>query len=133
MAQVCPNPECERPIDESATRCPRCGTRFPDPPQRPLIAAHAPPTGAVDPAPRPGAVQYLEIDTGYWRRYLGWLAYGLFFLAVAAVLAVIFVRVSGSWRIAICVVGFMIGYMLLMGYVTGKGMRGDEDGPRLRR
>lgn len=64
---------------------------------------------------------------------MGWLGYLLFFGVVAGAFTLIFVRVSGSWRIAIGVVTFMIAYMVLMGRITGKGLDGGGDQPGMRR
>lgn len=124
---LCPNPQCGLEKPPGAERCPRCGTRF-----GPRSATPGTPARSIDQSP-PVPQAYLEIDTGRWRRWIGWVAYVLAFFAVALVFTLIFVRVSGSWRIAIGVVSFMILYMVVMGYVTSRGLRGDRDGPGLRR
>lgn len=66
--------------------------------------------------------EYLEINTGRWRRVKGWFVYILLVLIIAALLVFIFTQVSGSWRIAVGVVIFMLAYMLVMARVTNKAM-----------
>jgi hypothetical protein len=66
--------------------------------------------------------EFLEMDTARKRRWLGLTYYILFFLIVAGALVYIFVRFSGSFAVAVLLVVFMIGYMLIMGYAAGKNI-----------
>ena len=66
--------------------------------------------------------EYLEIDTGSRRRWMGKLAYLAFFIFVAAMLFFIFIRFTASVGWAATLVVFMISYMLIMGHWAGKGL-----------
>jgi hypothetical protein len=63
---------------------------------------------------------------GRSRRLVGFLTYALVFLAVCAVLIALFVRFTGSIRLAIGLVMFMSGYMLLMGWWASRGNGGGQ-------
>ena len=58
---------------------------------------------------------YLEIDTGRSRRWMGAISYVAFFLAVAGTLLYVFIQFTASVFWAITLVLFMISYMLIMG------------------
>ena len=63
----------------------------------------------------------LEIDTAARRRWVGWIAYVLLFLVVAAILVFFFMQLNTSFRLAAGIVVFMIGYMVIMGwFASGK-------------
>ena len=64
-----------------------------------------------------------EIEIGGRRRWAGMITYALGILGVAAVLAWLLGRFTGSWLLALGLVGFMLGYMLLMGYVASRHYR----------
>ncbi len=63
----------------------------------------------------------LEIDTSRKRRWMNTVLYVLAFVAVAALLVWFFVMLNTTLALAIAVVTFMVGYMVIMGYVAGKG------------
>jgi len=81
-------------------------------------------TRISDPAPATPAAgngrhpEFLEIDTARKRRWLGVAGYGLFFLAIAVVLLIVFVKFSGSLAMGLFLVLFMIAYMTIMGHVA---------------
>lgn len=58
----------------------------------------------------------IDLDRG--RRLLGWAAWLGAVAVVAAVLVVLFVQFTASLRMALALVGFMLGYMALMAFVT---------------
>jgi Flp pilus assembly protein TadB len=62
----------------------------------------------------------LEIDASRPRRWIGTTAYVLFFFIVAAVLFVVFLRFTASLALAWGLVVFMVGYMLLMGWLAAR-------------
>jgi uncharacterized membrane protein YhhN len=62
--------------------------------------------------------EILEIDTGKGRRVAGWLSYVLLFMGVGAILVYVFMQFTGSVKLAVGVVTFMIGYMVIMGWVA---------------
>jgi len=62
----------------------------------------------------------LEIDTGRSRRWLGTTTYILFFIGVAAVLFVVLFQFTASLALAWGLVVFMVGYMLLMGWLAAR-------------
>jgi hypothetical protein len=63
-------------------------------------------------------LEFLEIDTGQAKRWKGWLGWGLIVLLVASLLVVLFVRFTGSMRLAVVLVGFMMAYMGVMGWIA---------------
>jgi hypothetical protein len=80
-----------------------------------LDYSNLPPT--EDPGSRP---QYMEIDTGRKRRWLGLFAYVVFYLAVAGLLVFLFIRFTSSYMLAFGLVGGMVAYMALMGWWASK-------------
>lgn len=54
------------------------------------------------------------------KRLLGFIAFAIFFLAVGATLVLIFIFFTSSWTLAIMLVGFMMLYMILMGWVAAR-------------
>ncbi len=68
----------------------------------------------------------LEIDTARGRRWRGLAGYVLGIIAVIAVFSLLFARLTGSLRVAVAVIAFMLLYMLFMAKITGKHLR-DED------
>ena len=79
------------------------------------------PTDPTNPLPE------LEIDTARGRRWRGVAAYLLLFAAVAGLLVFAFVQFTASLAIAIFLVAFMLGHMLLMARLA------TADAPRGRR
>ncbi len=67
-----------------------------------------------------GDFPVLEIDTSRKRRWIGWSLYVLIFLGLASLLVWFFVMLNTTLALAIAVVTFMVGYMVLMGYFAGK-------------
>jgi hypothetical protein len=65
----------------------------------------------------------IEIDTGRKKRFQGLLLYLLLFLAVSAALFYLLIQFSGSVALAVGLVGFMVGYMVLMSYWAGGKIR----------
>lgn len=63
----------------------------------------------------------LEIDTGRRRRWVNWVLYVLVFALLSGLLVWFFVMLNTALALAIAVVVFMVGYMVIMGYVAGKG------------
>ena len=70
------------------------------------------------PPPKPDAPIELEIDTARARRWRGTAAYLLLFAAVAGLLVYGFVQFTASFAVAIFLVAFMLGYMLLMAKIA---------------
>jgi hypothetical protein len=71
--------------------------------------------------------QYLEVPgAGAGRRWVGFVAYLLFFAAVAGVLVLLFVRFTASLRLAVGLVLFLISYMLLMGWWASRNIEGRD-------
>lgn len=71
-----------------------------------------------DPDDKP---RYLDIaPLGEGRRLRGLIGYVLLVLAVASLLVYLFVRFTGSTRLAIVLVGFMLTYMLVMGWIASR-------------
>ena len=71
--------------------------------------------------PAPMHSEPIQIGDGHGtRRLAGLIGYLLFFVAVAAVLVVLFLRFTGSLRFAIALVGFMISYMAVAGWIAGR-------------
>ena len=62
----------------------------------------------------------LTIDTSRRRRWIGWTLYILAFVSLSALLVWFFIMLNTTVALAITVVTFMVGYMLLMGYLAGK-------------
>ena len=71
-----------------------------------------------DPNSRP---RFIEI--GGKRRWPGLISYALVFLAVAAVFGWLLARFTNSPALAIALVTFMCGYMLVMGYLASRHRR----------
>ena len=58
------------------------------------------------------------------KRWVGLLTYAVLFAAVAAVIVVLMRRFTGSLWLAAALVTFMVAYMLLMGWLTSRNLRG---------
>jgi hypothetical protein len=106
-------------------------------PDRPLI--DAPPAAeaarhAANGASRNGGQRKqveIEIDTSLGRRVMGWIGYLLLFLVVSSALVFLFVQFTASLRIAMALVLFMVGYMVVMGMAAaGKFERRFREHPR---
>jgi len=54
------------------------------------------------------------------KRLLGLVAFVIFFLAVGTVLVLVFIFFTNSWTLAIMLVGFMMLYMTLMGWLAAR-------------
>jgi|tagenome__1003787_1003787.scaffolds.fasta_scaffold20083162_2 hypothetical protein len=68
---------------------------------------------------------YIEIGgLSQTRRWVGFLTYALLIAGVCTVLVVLFVRFTGSMRLALVLVVFMVSYMLLMGWWASRGDQG---------
>ena len=69
----------------------------------------------------------LEIGgSGRGKRIRGLIGYLLLIAAVAGLLVFLFVRFTGSMRLAVVLVAFMMAYMLVMGYLASR-RPGDRD------
>lgn len=79
------------------------------------------PNHHTDQSGEPLPVIELEIDTSRKRRWMNWVLYVLAFLALSALLVWFFVMLNTTLALAIAVVTFMVVYMVVMGYVAGKG------------
>ena len=64
--------------------------------------------------------KHMEIDTSRNRRWLGWVAYVLFYLLVTTLLVVLFVKFTGSLPLALALVIFMVAYMTIMGWLASR-------------
>ncbi len=69
-------------------------------------------------------LQYIEIPLGRSKRWKGLVGYVLFFAGVCALLVWMFARFTTSMRLAVGLVLFMVTYMGLMGWWTGRNMGG---------
>ena len=78
-----------------------------------------PPNG--DEAPR-----YLEIQLGRRRRWAGIFGFVALFVAVSGVLVWLFSWFTRSLALAVGVVLFLVGYMLLMGWWAGRNLEGRD-------
>jgi hypothetical protein len=74
----------------------------------PFIAPNRDPE--IEPPPKE-----MEIDTGLGKRVFGWIAYIVLVLLVAGVFVALFIHFTGSLRLAVALVGFMLTYMAIMG------------------
>ncbi|MGF1635379.1 MAG: hypothetical protein ACFCVE_16145 [Phycisphaerae bacterium] len=72
----------------------------------------------------------LAIDTDRTRRLRGLASYVLFYAGVCALLVWVFYQFTNSWPVALVVVVFMTGYMLLMGHLAGRTVGADGVDPR---
>ena len=54
------------------------------------------------------------------KRVIGWLSYLLLFAVVAGALILVFAQFTGSKLLAFGLVGFMVAYMALMGWLASK-------------
>ena len=98
-------PRCSCPVRSSATFCHNCGEA--------LEAIDAPESNGH----ANGDGSYMEIGgAGRRSRIIGGIAYVLLFAAVCTILVMLFVRFTGSMRLAIVLVLFMVSYMILMGW-----------------
>ena len=92
------------------------------PPREPPTADR---NGDADPSLDHGTRGYMEIGgPGRSQRWIGLLTYVLLLAGVCAILVLLFVRFTGSMRLAIGLVLFMVSYMLLMGWWAGRGNGG---------
>jgi hypothetical protein len=65
--------------------------------------------------------RYLEItSTDRKRRWFGTAGYALFFAAVATAIYLLFSRFTGSVVLATVLVGFMVTYMAVMGWLASR-------------
>lgn len=64
---------------------------------------------------------YVEIEIGAKRKWIGWTMYVLAFAALAALLVWMFVLLNTTLALAIAVVLFMVGYMVIMGILASRG------------
>jgi hypothetical protein len=62
----------------------------------------------------------LEIDTAKTRRLRGVAGYILFYASVCIALVYVFVQFTASLRLAMALVGIMVAYMTLMGWLAGR-------------
>jgi hypothetical protein len=62
--------------------------------------------------------EYLEIDTAQKKRWRGRVGYALLVLGVASLLVYLFMKFTGSIRLAIILVVFMMTYMAVMGWLA---------------
>ncbi len=86
--------------------------------KRPLIPQAPPGTAPVD-----ESHGGLEIGgAGSGRRWMRLAAYVFLFALVGGVLAWVFVQFGATFALALLLVAFMIGYMVLIGSVTGKSL-----------
>ena len=69
---------------------------------------------------------YIEIDTGRRKRWLGFAAYVAFFLGVAVLLVVVFVKFTSSLGMAMFLVAFMVAYMGIMGWMASRNAEKKE-------
>ncbi|HEY7089672.1 MAG TPA: hypothetical protein VH518_16355 [Tepidisphaeraceae bacterium] len=69
---------------------------------------------------------FMEIPVEQSRRWLGLVAYVLLFLVVAALLVLLFMWFTASLRLAIGLVLFLVGYMVLMGWWAGRNIEGRD-------
>jgi hypothetical protein len=74
----------------------------------------------------PQRQQHVEIQLGRSRRWAGLVGFVLLFLSVSAVLVWMFKQFTSSLWLAIGVVMFLVGYMLLMGWWTGRNLEGRD-------
>lgn len=65
----------------------------------------------------------MEITTGE-RRWAGAVAYAVILAGVAALIVMLMRRFTGSLWWAIGLVTFMVSYMLVMGWLASRNMRG---------
>jgi hypothetical protein len=72
-----------------------------------------------------GPQQYMEIGgVGVRRRLWGWALYLMLFAGVSALLIFVFLQFTGSMRLAVALVLFMVTYMAFMGWWAS---RNDEN------
>jgi 1,4-dihydroxy-2-naphthoate octaprenyltransferase len=64
-----------------------------------------------------------RIEIGAKRRWGGILSYAIAVLTVASILTWLLGQFTNSWWLALGLVGFMLGYMLLMGYLASRDRR----------
>ena len=62
----------------------------------------------------------LEIDTARGKRWRGLVGYVLLFAGVGALLIYLFIRFTGSMRLAVVLVGFMMTYMITAGWLASR-------------
>jgi hypothetical protein len=72
------------------------------------------------------APQYLDIQLGRGKRWAGLVGYVVLFVSVSAVLVWMFTWFTSSLALAVGVVLFLVGYMLLMGWWAGRNLEGRD-------
>jgi hypothetical protein len=78
-------------------------------------------------------VKYLEIGSSGRRKYLvGLVAYLLFFAVVAVAVGWIFAYFTSSKILAAGLVGFMVTYMAIMGWLASRNIEKSDQGPDQR-
>ena len=60
-------------------------------------------------------------------RWVSLIAYAMIFLLVAGLFVFLFIQFTSSWRLALILVAFLVGYMLLMGYLAGRNVEGRDE------
>jgi hypothetical protein len=73
----------------------------------------------------------LRIDTAAPRRWLGWLAYLVILLTVAAAVVWAFLFLNVSFAVAVTLVVVMLGYMSLMGWWLTRDADQTDDGKQM--
>jgi hypothetical protein len=63
---------------------------------------------------------FLEIDTGQSKRWRGLVGWVLLVVLVASLLVALFIQFTGSMRLAIVLVAFMMTYMGVMGWLASR-------------
>jgi hypothetical protein len=92
-------------------------------PDKPLDY-YTPPREGPDQAPdRP---KYLNIELGRGKRWAGVIGFVLLFVAVSIVLVWMFAWFTSSVALAVGVVMFLVGYMLLMGWWASRNLEGRD-------
>lgn len=85
------------------------------------------PTEPLDyknPATKPQPVpyrDYVEIEIGRTRKWVGRALYVLAFAALSSLLVWMFVMLNTTFALAVSVVVFMVAYMLVMGMLASRG------------
>ncbi len=118
LSTVCRQPGCGALLLQNARQCPKCGSVVSTDLSDSITIARGAANGATPGNGLPP--RELEIDTGERRRWAGWVTYLFFFLLVATALVALFVRFTGSVRLALILVSFMIAYMLIMGWLAAR-------------
>jgi len=73
--------------------------------------------------------RYLEIGpSGKRKRTRGLVAFILFFAGVGWGLAYLLMQFTRNWILAVVLVGFMVGYMSIMGWLAMRKQNDNENG-----